>query len=116
MQEFGPFQIGLQTRNDKAREALNVAHETLKAFIEKGPTEQELIASKKNITGGFPLRLSSNKKILGYIGMIGFYGLPLDYLDTFNDKIQAVTAAEIRDAFQRRVNPDKMVTVLVGKQ
>lgn len=116
MQEYGPFQIGLQTRNDKAQEALTVVHDTLKDFIEKGPTEEELIASKKNITGGFPLRISSNSKILGYIGMIGFYGLPLDYLDTFNDKIQAVTSAEIRDAFKRRVDPDKMVTVLVGKQ
>jgi len=116
MQQYGPFQIGLQTRTDQADAALKVVHETVKAFIDKGPTEEELTASKKNITGGFPLRISSNKKILGYIGMIGFYGLPLDYLDTFNEKIQAVTAADIQDAFKRRVNPDKMVTVLVGKQ
>ncbi|WP_455200996.1 M16 family metallopeptidase [Kaarinaea lacus] len=116
MQQYGPFQIGLQTRSDQAQEALKVVHETVKAFIEKGPTEEELIASKKNITGGFALRISSNKKILGYIGMIGFYGLPLDYLDTFNDKISAVTVKDIQDAFKRRVNPDKMVTILVGKQ
>ena len=116
MQQYGPFQIGLQTRTDQAQEALKVVHETVKEFIEKGPTEEELIASKKNITGGFPLRISSNKKILGYIGMIGFYGLPLDYLDTFNEKIQAITVADIQDAFKRRVNPDKMVTILVGKQ
>jgi zinc protease len=116
MRKSGPFQIGLQTRTDQAEEALTVVRETLKTFIEKGPTDEELIASKKNITGGFPLRISSNKKILGYIGMIGFYGLPLDYLDTFNDKIQAVTAAGIQDAFKRRVDPGKMITVLVGKQ
>ena len=116
MQQYGPFQIGLQTRTDQAEEALQVVHETVREFIEKGPTEEELTASKKNITGGFPLRISSNKKILGYIGMIGFYGLPLDYLDTFNDKIEAVTAADIQDAFKRRLNPDKLVTILVGKQ
>ncbi|WP_455365986.1 M16 family metallopeptidase [Kaarinaea lacus] len=116
MRKDGPFQIGLQTRNDQAEEALSVVRDTLKTFIEKGPTEEELNASKKNITGGFPLRISSNKKILGYIGMIGFYGLPLDYLDTFNEKIQAVTATDIQDAFKRRVNPDTMVTVLVGQQ
>ncbi|WP_455221939.1 M16 family metallopeptidase, partial [Kaarinaea lacus] len=116
MRKDGPFQIGLQTRNDQAEEALSVVRETLKTFIENGPTEEELNAAKKNITGGFPLRISSNKKILGYIGMIGFYGLPLDYLDTFNEKIQAVTAADIKDAFKRRVNPDTMVTVLVGQE
>ena len=69
---------------------------------------------KKNITGGFPLRIDSNKKISGYLSVIGFYGLPLDYLDRFNERIEAVTVAEIRDAFQRRVDPDKFVTVLVG--
>ncbi len=116
MRKDGPFQIGLQTRNDQAEEALSVVRETLKTFIENGPTAEEINASKKNITGGFPLRISSNKKILGYIGMIGFYGLPLDYLDTFNEKIQAVSAADIQDAFKRRVNPDTMVTVLVGQQ
>jgi len=116
MRKNGPFQIGLQTRNDQAEEALSVVRDTLKTFIDKGPSAEELDSAKKNITGGFPLRISSNKKILGYIGMIGFYGLPLDYLDTFNDKIQAITPAEVQDAFQRRVDPGKMITVLVGKQ
>jgi len=116
MRKDGPFQIGLQTRNDQAEEALKVVRETLNNFIENGPTDEELNASKKNITGGFPLRISSNQKILGYIGMIGFYDLPLDYLDTFNEKIQAVSAADIKDAFKRRVHPDTMVTVLVGQE
>ncbi|MGD8572443.1 MAG: pitrilysin family protein [Gammaproteobacteria bacterium] len=114
MRKDGPFEIGLQTRNDQAEEALKVVRETVKDFITNGPTEEELTASKKNITGGFPLRISSNKKILGYIGMIGFYQLPLDYLDTFNDKVQALTVADIQDAFKRRVHPDKMVTIMVG--
>jgi zinc protease len=72
--------------------------------------------SKQNITGGFALRIDSNKKIVEYVAMIGFYGLPLDYLDTFNDKVEAVTAKQIRDAFRRRVDPDKLVTVIVGGQ
>jgi len=116
MRGLGPFQVGLQTRTDKAQQALNLTFETIKNFVKNGPTEQELTASKKNITGGFPLRIASNSRILAYIGMIGFYQLPLDYLDTFNDKVQAVTTAQIKDAFKRRIDPDKMVTILVGKQ
>ena len=46
--------------------------------------------------------------------MIGFYNLPLDYLDTFNDKVSAVTREQIREAYQRRVHPDNMVTIIVG--
>jgi len=114
MRELGPFTIGLQTKNASADEALKVLRETIGRFIADGPSAEELEASKKNITGGFPLRISSNKKIIDYIGMIGFYQLPMDYLDTFNARVQAVTVDDIKKAFQRRVTPDTMVTVLVG--
>jgi zinc protease len=114
MRQQGPFIVGLQTKNETAQEALKVLKDELRKFVDQGPTSEELEASKKNITGGFPLRISSNSKIVGYIAMIGFYGLPLDYLDQFNAKIEAVTLDSIKSAFQRRVNPDKMATVLVG--
>lgn len=114
MREYGPFTIGLQTKNESAPEALKILRETISKFINDGPTAEELEASKKNITGGFPLRLSSNQKILDYIAMIGFYQLPLNYLDTFNDHVQAVTIDDIRKAFHKRIHPDKMVTVMVG--
>lgn len=114
MQQLGPYQFALQTRNEKAQEALQVMRDTLTAFIEKGPTDAELASAKQNITGGFALRVDSNSKIADYLAMIGFYNLPLDYLDSFNDKVNAVTVAQIKDAFKRRVNADKMLTVLVG--
>ena len=88
--------------------------QTLKKFIDEGPTKAELIAAQKNITGGFPLRIESNKNIREYVTMIGFYDLPLDYLETFNDRVMAVTREQIMDAFRRRVLPDRMATVIVG--
>ena len=115
MRELGPYVFGLQTRNESAAEALSVLRAEVKKFVEKGPTEEELQAAIRNITGGFPLRIASNSSIVGYIGMIGFYGLPLDYLDTFSKNVSSVTVKDIKDAFKRRVNPDKMITVLVGK-
>jgi len=48
--------------------------------------------------------------------MIGFYGLPIDYLDTFNANVNAVTIAQIKDAFKRRLDISKMATVTVGGQ
>ena len=114
MEQDGPYLLTLQTRNDQLDEALGVMRQTLKRFVDKGPTEKELVAAKKNITGGFPLRIDSNSKILSYIVMIGFYDMPLDYLETFNDRVMAVSREQIVDAFQRRVVPDTMVTVIVG--
>lgn len=116
MHELGPYQFGLQTRNDQAKEALDVMQNTLNDFINKGPTDAELTAAKQNITGGFALRVDSNSKIAEYTAMIGFYDLPLDYLDTFNDKVNAVSPKQIKEAFSRRIHADKMVTILVGGQ
>lgn len=114
MREAGPFQMGLQTRNEQAEEALTVLRQTLRDFVKNGPTDEQLEAAKQNITGGFALRLDSNSKIADYLGVIGFYQLPLDYLDNFKQRVNAVTKAEIKDAFARRVQPDKMITVIVG--
>ncbi|HSH29114.1 MAG TPA: pitrilysin family protein [Thiohalobacter sp.] len=115
MARRGPFVLGLQTRNEQADAALQVLRETLANFVAEGPTEAEMEAARKHITGGFPLRIDSNSETLEYIAMIGFYGLPLDYLQRFNDRVAAVTRADVRDAFQRRVQPERMVTVIVGE-
>ena len=114
LQREGPFVISMQTRRDQATQALEVAQATLAEFVKSGPTEEELAAAKRNIVNGFPLRIDSNRKIHEYLALIGFYRLPLTYLDDFVRNVQSVTAAEIRDAFQRRIRPDRMVTVVVG--
>lgn len=114
MQQPGAFQIGLQTKKEQADQALQLVRATLRDFIAKGPTDKELKAAKQNIIGGFPLRIDSNRKILDYLSVIGFYGLPLTYLDDFTGKVDRVTLAQIRDAFKRHVNPDAMATVIVG--
>lgn len=114
MMKRGPFTLGMQTSNKQTDEALQVLKETLKDFIEKGPTEKELMHSKKNITGGFPLRIDSNSDISNYLSVIGFYHLPLSYLKDFNQRIEAVTLAQIKETLKRRIDPDKMVTVTVG--
>lgn len=114
MRQRGPFRMGAQTRNDQAAETLRILQQTLLEFMENGPIEEELEAAKKNITGGFALNLDSNSKIVENIAMIGFYGLPLDYLDTYTDKVDAVTIEQIKQVFARHLNPDTMVTVMVG--
>src|SRR5471032_831074 len=83
LKQPGVFQIGLQTKKEQADEALQLARKTLADFIALGPTEKELLAAKQNIIGGFPLRIDSNRKILDYLSVIGFYDLPLSYLDDF---------------------------------
>jgi zinc protease len=114
LKQPGEFQIGLQTKKEQADEALKLVRKTLDDFIAKGPTKKELVAAKQNLIGGFPLRIDSNRKILEYLSVIGFYDLPLTYLDDFTHNIDKVTIAQIRDAFKRHVDPQAMATVIVG--
>ncbi len=110
----GPFMLGLQTKNAQTDDALKLARETLRQFVAEGPSEEELTQAKSNLTGGFPLRIDSNKKILEYLSLIGFYKLPMDYLDTWVAKVNAVDVAAVKQAFARRVHPEQMATVVVG--
>jgi len=112
----GPFQIGLQTKKAQVGDALKVTRQVLATFLAEGPSEAELQAAKQNLVGSFPLRLDSNRKILDNVAAIGFYGLPLDYLDRYTDKVEQVTAADIKAAFARRVRPQNLVTLIVGAE
>jgi len=114
MAELGPFEIGLQTKKEQADEALNLVRETFDKFLKDGVTEKELTAAKANIIGGFPMRIDSNAKILDYLAMIGFYHLPLNYLDEYNNNVDKVTVAQIKETFNRRLNPENFVTIVVG--
>jgi zinc protease len=114
LQQPGVFQIGLQTKKEQADEALTLVRKTVAEFVAKGPTEKELIAAKQNIIGGFALRIDSNHKILDYLSIIGFYELPLSYLDDFTDRIERVTTGQIHDAFVRHIHPQAMAIVIVG--
>lgn len=112
----GAFRIGFQTRPDQAEEAVKVSREVLAKFVADGPTEAELKAAKDNLIGGFPLLLDSNRKLLGNVANIAWNDLPLDYLDTWTARMNAVTVADIKAAFARKLQPDRMVTVIVGAQ
>ena len=114
MRAAGPFQLGLQTRSDQAAEAIAILRENLAEYAAEGPTAEEFAFSKRNVIGGYPLRIDSNGKLIGYLAMIGFYGLPLDYLDRFIERVDAVGLGVAREAFARRVDPARLVTVTVG--
>jgi zinc protease len=110
----GPFQISISTRPDQADQALAVAREVVRGFVDIGPTPAELQAAKDFLINGFALRFDSNRKLLDNVTNIAWYGLPLDYLETWTARVEAVTAADVRQAFARVLQPDRMVTVVLG--
>ncbi|MCB1769814.1 MAG: insulinase family protein [Candidatus Competibacteraceae bacterium] len=114
MRQTGPFLINLQTRNDQVDTALEVAQATLRQFTEQGPGEQALEEARQNITGGFALDLAGNRKLANYLGLIAFYHLPLDYLQNFVSLMNNISLEQVKDAWQRHIQPDRLITVVVG--
>lgn len=110
----GAFTLSLQTRPDQVAQAVQVARDVVARFVAEGPTEAELKAAKDFMVGGFALRIDSNRKLLDNLAAIAWHGLPLDYLDTWTQKMQAVTAEQIRAAFARKLQPQRMVAVILG--
>jgi zinc protease len=110
----GAFTIGLQTKPEQAEQALTISREVLAQFVREGPTDKELQAAKDNLIGGFALRIDTNRKLLDNVSNIAWNGLPLNYLDTWAAKVQAITRAQIQQAMARVLQPERMATVVVG--
>ena len=110
----GPFLMGMQTKLDQAEQAEGLLRGNLARFVEEGPSAAELEHAQKNIIGGFPLRLDSNREIADWLSILGIYRLPLDFLDRYPGQVKAATPETVRAAWQRRIHPDKIVMVIVG--
>jgi len=116
MKSNGFFMMRMQTKNDQALEAKNIALQTLKNFRNNAIDTQKLQDGKDNIIGGFALETASNANILTYLSIIGFYDLPLDYLSGFTDKIKDISAQDIQNAYERLIDMDKLIILSVGEQ
>ncbi len=112
----GPFVIGLQTSGEKQNVALAESLKVLRDFIEKGPSVESFNLAKENLISGFINQIDSNQKLIGYISMMGFYQLPLNYLDTFSKKVEEVSIADVRNSFQRRITKDFAIVMVGSKQ
>jgi zinc protease len=113
-QHAGAFTVGLQTRPDQAQQATEVATQVVNEFVKNGPTEKELVAAKNFLIGGFALRLDSNRKLMDNLSNIAWFDLPLDYLDHWTELVDNITVSDIQQAFARNLQPERMVTVVLG--
>ncbi|MCY1404331.1 Peptidase M16 inactive domain protein [compost metagenome] len=114
MQARGPFTIGLQTRAEVSEGTLKLVQDIVRDYLKTGPTRKELDDAKRELAGSFPLSTASNADIVGQLGAIGFYNLPLDYLESFLGKVQNLSVEDVRAAMNRHLDPDAFVIVTAG--
>ena len=116
MKNIGPFVVGIETKAEQAQESVRLIHKMLKEFHANGPTDKELTHAKEAIINGFPLRIDSNQDILNYLSMINYYDLPINYLNTFTDKISKITKKDILRAFKEEIDVNNLITLVVGNE
>jgi len=114
MQVRGPFMINLQTRAELSEGTLKLVQSILADYLKTGPTQQELDDAKRELAGSFPLSNASNASIVGQLGAIGFYNLPLTWLEDFMQQSQALTVEQVKAAMNKHLAADKLVIVTAG--
>jgi len=112
----GTFQFVMQTKNDSAREAMRIAREEIERIRREPVSEQELNDAKDYLTGSFPLRLDTNRKVANFLAQVEFFQLGLDYPDRYGDFIRKVTREDVLRVAKRYLQPEKLITVVVGNQ
>jgi len=110
----GPFVITLQTRADQAGQSIKVARDVMRRMHDGHISRKQLTAAKANLTGSFAHRMDSNAKRVGLMSMIGFYELPLNYLQVWTDRIQSVRLTAVNSAARKYLSPDQWNLVQVG--
>ncbi len=116
MQAEGPFMINLQTRAELSEATLDLVQRLVDEYLQQGPTQVELDRSKREIAGSFPLSTASNADIVGQLGSIGFYHLPLTYLEDFMQQIQALTVEQVKTAMNKHLTADQFVILTAGPE
>jgi len=114
MQVRGPFMINLQTRAEMSEGTLKLVQDVLADYLKSGPTQKELDDAKRELAGSFPLSTASNADIVGQLGAMGFYDLPLSYLEDFMQQSQDLTVDQVRTAMNKHLGSAKMVIVTAG--
>jgi len=110
----GEFQLVMQTKNETAQEAIQIAKEEIGRIREALVSEQELGDAKDYLTGSFPLRLDTNRKVASFLAQVQYFQLGLDYPERYADLIRRITRDDVARVARQYLQPEKLITVIVG--
>ncbi|MCY3992276.1 MAG: pitrilysin family protein [Caldilineaceae bacterium] len=77
-------------------------------------SDEELSDSIANMTGTLPLRLETNDGVASILLNIEWFGLGLDYLQTYQDRIKAITAEDVQRVAAQYLRTDAYTLVTAG--
>ncbi len=112
----GSFQFVMQTKNESAAEAIRLAQDEIRKLREQPVSEQELSDAKNYLIGSFPLRFDTNRKVASFLAQVEYFQLGLDYPNRYSEFIGKVSADDVLRVAKQFLQPEKLITVIVGDQ
>ena len=113
-EEVELYMGGVQTANGRIAESLDVIRAEWARMAAEGLSVEDLARAKTYLTGSFPLRFTSSRRIAGMLAGIQLETLGIDYLDRRNGFIEAVTGADVRRVARKWLDADTLTFVVVG--
>jgi zinc protease len=101
--------------NDRIAQAVQVIRDEWEKMVDHGVTQEELDNAKTYLTGAYPLRFDGNGPIANIMVAMQTGGMPIDYIATRNDKVNAVTLEDVNRVAKRLLDPDALTFVVVGQ-
>ncbi|WP_170506178.1 M16 family metallopeptidase [Ruegeria arenilitoris] len=105
----------VSSANDRIAEAVEVIRDQWARAATEGVTQKELDDAKTYLTGAYPLRFDGNGPIAGIMVGMQMENLPIDYIATRNDKVNAVTLDEVNRVASELLDPQGLHFTVVGK-
>ncbi len=116
MQDYlSAFDISTSTKNNSTTKIMKIIRNEMKNLNEHKVSEQELKDAQSYITGSMPLSLTSTDKVASILLSLQLDERSIDYLDGYTKRVNDVTIEDIQKVSKRILNPNKLITVLVGK-
>ena len=109
------WQGSVSSANDRIGQAMDVIKDEWAKAAAEGVTQQELDDAKTYITGSYPLRFDGNQTIASILVGMQMIDLPIDYIATRNDKVEAVTLDDVKRVAGDLLDPDGLAFVVVGQ-
>lgn len=110
----GTFRASAEVRTPVTGESLKEFFYELNRIRSERVSEKEILDAKSYLTGVFPIRLETQEGLIDQFVQIKMFGLPDDYLETYRDRVQAVTLDEIQRSAEKYVRPDEAAIIIVG--
>jgi len=110
----GSFVVNTFTRNETLRKCIDASLAVVQALVEQGPSEEELAKARRYLTGQFPLGLQASDALAAQLLNIEFYDLDPHYLETYAERVNAVTMSDVKRVLKQRFGLNDLRILVVS--